>query len=150
MHLRHHNPRKSIRRHDWTSLWLAAFCALLMVSPTSASALSLSQTRQASAQYEAVLWWLETQVETCDASAPNRAAVLKSLCDRAGLDEVRTAHFISNFENWAAHDNTLQSTLAPVFSLSQRHDKSSRLLAQARAPHESSRAAHLLICRFSE
>ena len=141
-----HAPK---RRHDKSSWWLLLVCALLLAAPANAAPLSLAQTRQSTAQVEAVFAMLQS-AEAAD-SLESRAA-LQVLCARAGLDELSTARLLSSYERWSHVQNPPASTCSAALpsTCDVRLDASRTLRATARLKSEAPIRTHARIRLFLE
>lgn len=140
------------RRHDKSSWWLLLVCALLLAAPTNAAPLSLAQTRQSSAQVEAVFAMLQS-VDATD-SLESRAA-LQVLCAQAGLDELSTARLLSSYERWSHAQSVTSTCSAPrltrlTITGAPRLDGSRTLLITEHPASESPIRTHARIRLFLE
>ena len=124
-------------------------CALLLAAPSNAAPLSLAQTRQSSAQVEAVFAMLQS-VEAAD-SLESRAA-LQVLCARAGLDELSTARLLSSYERWSHVQESPASTCISALpsTCDVRLDASRTLRATACLKSEAPIRTHARIQLFLE
>jgi hypothetical protein len=139
------------RRPEKSSWWLLLVCALLLASSAGAAPLSLTHTRQSSAQAEAVFAMLRS-VEAADAGESKVA--LQVLCARAGLDDLATARLLSSYERWTHAQKCVASastcSVALLSSWPPRTHVSRSLRITERFDNEAPVRTHARICLFLE